>query len=650
MSAPRRSAPSLAIKLFGTEEVVIPPRILKAGPLTAELDSGNLRHIRFGGVEVIRAISFIVRDRNWGTYNPTILDLEVREGEGFTVSYRAVAADGVQSFHYSAKIRGDADGRVDFEAEGVAKTDFQTNRTGFVVLHPIVGVSGRPVSIEHVDGSLVEGAFPDLIDPVQPMMDLRALTHEPVPGLRLTCRMEGDAFEMEDQRNWTDASFKTYVRPLARAWPYVLPAGERLEQAIRLRVVGPPPSLDDADGSVVLTLGGTLGRAPRFGLGLDPDEIGPTRANAAALQALGPDVLVCHYDPRRDHGRETLKALADTAAMIGAEPWLEAVVVDVEGFAEEVKSLGRDVDAIGSPFPTVLLSPAPDLKCTLPGSVWPSAPPADALFRVARGAFPTVRIGGGMFSYFTEFNRKRPPVDLVDLVTFTTIATMHAGDDHSVMEGLEALPAIARSARAIAGDKPFVVGPSAIGMRHNPYGDAPMPNPGNVRQAMTYNDPRHRGLLGAAWTLGCFARLAAGGAEVVTFGATTGAFGVVHTARDWPQPWFDDEGGLFPVFPVLRGLAGLAGRPMVSVEPSRPDAVQAIAVERDGGVEVWAANLTGAPIVMRLDRPVRDAAVLDDDAFVSATTDPDVMAHLARPMVDGRLTLCPYAIARIRLA
>ena len=27
---------------------------------------------------------------------------------------------------------------------------------------------------------------------------------------------EGDIFEMEDQRNWTDASFKTYCTPLAR--------------------------------------------------------------------------------------------------------------------------------------------------------------------------------------------------------------------------------------------------------------------------------------------------------------------------------------------------------------------------------------------------------------------------------------------------
>jgi hypothetical protein len=31
--------------------------------------------------------------------------------------------------------------------------------------------------------------------------------------------MEGDAWEMEDHRNWLDASFKTYVRPLALPYP-----------------------------------------------------------------------------------------------------------------------------------------------------------------------------------------------------------------------------------------------------------------------------------------------------------------------------------------------------------------------------------------------------------------------------------------------
>ena len=47
--------------------------------------------------------------------------------------------------------------------------------------------------IETVDGRVSDTRFPELIDPVQPMMDLRAVTHAFAPGGgRRGCRMEGD--------------------------------------------------------------------------------------------------------------------------------------------------------------------------------------------------------------------------------------------------------------------------------------------------------------------------------------------------------------------------------------------------------------------------------------------------------------------------
>ncbi len=53
---------SQLIRLYGTDELVERPRILRAGPLTVEFDAGNLRHIRYDGREMIRAVSFVVRD------------------------------------------------------------------------------------------------------------------------------------------------------------------------------------------------------------------------------------------------------------------------------------------------------------------------------------------------------------------------------------------------------------------------------------------------------------------------------------------------------------------------------------------------------------------------------------------------------------
>ncbi len=61
--------------------------------------------------------------------------------------------------------------------------------------------------------------------------------------------MEGDAFEMEDQRNWADASFKTYVRPLSKPRPYVIAKGAADRQRITVSVEG-KASAPGASGQV----------------------------------------------------------------------------------------------------------------------------------------------------------------------------------------------------------------------------------------------------------------------------------------------------------------------------------------------------------------------------------------------------------------
>ena len=637
-----------AVALYGTTEPVAPPVILRAGPLTAEFEAGNLRHIRVGGVEIIRAISFIVRDRHWSTYTPSIDGLTIEQGaDGFVVRYKADTRDDTQSLRYRATITGRADA-VTFEAEGEAVTDFDTCRTGFVVLHP-ASAAGIPVEIEQVDGRRVPSRFPDLIDPLQPMLDLRALTHEAAPGLRVTCRMEGDAFEMEDQRNWCDASYKTYVRPLALPWPYRLARGETLRQSVSLAIDGTLSGTAAASDAVEVSIGPrTGGTAPALGLGLDPAEHDATRRVLPQLETVRPQILVCHFDPRRGHDRAVLDAAVSVAAALGAEPWLEAIVVSVHGFEDEIAALSGMVRAMGSPFRAVHLSPAADLQSTPPGQPWPKAPPAAAFHSAARQNFPDVRLGGGMISTFTELNRKRPPLADLDFVSFTTMALVHAADDVSVIEGLEALPAMARSAKTIAQHVPVVVGPSAIGLRHNPYGAHPVPDLNNTRRAMGWNDPRQRGLLGAARAVGYYAHLAEAGVEAVVFGGTTGPFGVVHTAQDWPTPGYDREGALYPIFHVLRRFARWRGAALRAVEVSEPSVIQGVAIENAEGIDLVLANLTAVPRTIRLSAPAMSIRVLDQTSFGAAADDADAFDGTSNAPPLGTVLLASYGVVFAR--
>lgn len=327
--------------------------------------------------------------------------------------------------------------------------------------------------------------------------------------------------------------------------------------------------------------GEPIGPVPALGLGLRPEDTAQSVSHSAMLRSFGAAYLVLHHDPRSGHDVNSLRAQVGVARDLGADPWLEVVIAaaETEAALAEVAALGQMARSLGNPFQTVLISPAPDLKCTLPGSVWPPIPDAARLYAATCAAFPGARIGGGMFSYFTELNRKRPPADALDLISFTTSPMVHAGDDRSVMETHEAHSAIVGSVKTIAGAMQWAVGPSAIGVRDNPYGTVAKPNPHNIRQAMNWNDPRQRGLLGAVWNLGYFADFATGGASAVALGAPVGPFGAVSVPADYPQPWYEGKGGLYPVFHVLRGLARLRGGTMRKLPMTASSGLTGCAVE-----------------------------------------------------------------------
>lgn len=644
---------SQAVKRCGTEQPDTVGRVLRAGPLSVEFDNGNLRYLEVAGVEVLRAVAFLVRDENWGTYIPRLSRLEVEQRQdGFSVSYHARCARGSMEIGYDARIEGRPDGTLEFVGIATPKTDFLTARTGFVVLHPLAGVAGHAVEVEHVDGKVEKSKFPERVNPVQPFLHIRSLTHEVMPGLKATVRMEGDSWEMEDHRNWTDASFKTYVRPLALPWPYTLEAGKAVRQSVTLTLSGALPAAGARRDSGVLQvkLGApTRHSMPPVGLGMPAAEIEHAIRNLDLLKLAAPKTLVCHYDPREKPGKQALYGYRVLCEQTGAQCMLEVVVERAEDFAQELRELARLVRDSGLVPASVAVVPVGDLKSVLPGGERPPAPPLDALYQAAREAFPGVQIGGGMFSFFTELNRKRPPAQLLDFVTNTTCPIVHAADDRSVMETHEALPYQIATARSYLGKTPHRVGPSAIGCRDNPHGQSFTPNPDNARVCLVRMDPRQRGLFGAAWTLGYLATLAPTGVQALSIGAATGPLGIIYRKDDYPQPWFDGVGepAVYPAFHVIAGLTRAAGAKLVAVECSDRRALRALAYKARGATLLWIANATAR--TQDVDIVHAGSAVLattlDEDSFEQAARDPRAFHASCRKVADNRLRLGAYAVA-----
>ncbi|WP_432345334.1 hypothetical protein WMC41_17895 [Shinella yambaruensis] len=563
------------LRLYGTSEKEPESRTLMAGDLRVELQDGNLRTLRFRGHEVLRAIAFLVRDKDWGTCGAAIANLVVEEtAAGFSVRYDArFRAPSGANLDCAISIAGSAEG-VTFSADCVSDADFETARAGFVVLHPVVGVAGEPVEIRHGDGSIERALWPDRIEPWQPFKDIAAITHRVAPGIAATTEFSGDVFEMEDQRNWTDGSYKTYVRPLALPWPYRVPKNEPFSQRISVAIeadADAAPVAGAAD-AVSLRLAPTPLRFPEIGVGLRPECLAGERAALDVLKMVGVRHLIAHFDPAAGHGIDALTGYAEIAARSGLKVTLELAVPCQQPLDEEMADIAALIGKSGLILDTLFVCPAVDRQSTPPGSTWPECPPLEAVYTAARAAFPGVRLGGGMMSYFTELNRKRVPGELLDYISHCTNPIVHAADDLSVMQTFEALRFVTRSVRALYGDRPYRIGPSTIAMRQNPYGSATKDNPAGGRIPMANADPRHNGAFGAAWTLAYAATVAPAEPEVLTLSTLAGPFGLVAGEGEATP-----RGGLRPLTHVLARLGSLSGAVLVAVETSRPDAVLGLA-------------------------------------------------------------------------
>ncbi len=535
------NAPADPLSLYGTPEPLPVRRLLRAGPLSAVLENGNLRDIRFAGIEIVRAVNYLARDEAWGTMAATLADLAVAETPtAFDVRYSGCCEGPGGRFRYAMHIRGEALGRLLLEADGEALSDFHTNRTGFVVLHPAEAAGGALV-IRHSDGSEEQTTFPRNVSPDQPAFDIAALTQRPVDGLAVTVAMEGEAFEMEDQRNWSDASFKTYVRPLSKPRPYVIPKGGIDRQRIVVSVEGTPPVAQAAasDGALRVELGEPHGRMPDVALFIDDSPVDVTGRFFADLAQ-----------------RQIVRLWPDgrfAGAPLAGLPVAVELVMAARDPGAEAQAVRQHLAAAGVRPAALLVAPEREFRTRPSGTLPAGEQTTGALVAALRSAGFSCPIGAGTPSNFTEFNRNPPERDC-DFVFFGIAANVHAADDLSVMETLETYPALIESAGALLPGKPIWLGPLTIGSRHNPYGAAVAPNPDGGRIACAREDPRQGALFGACFAAAAAAVAAGAGVAQLTVAAASGPFGLRRP-----------DGRRSPIAAVQTELAAAAGADRVAL-------------------------------------------------------------------------------------
>jgi D-apionolactonase len=580
-------------------------RELRAGLLSVTVDGGDLRAVRIGGREVVRRIAVVIRDASWRTVPGQVLAYELREeSDSFRISCTIEHRHAEAAFRWRGTIVGSADGVLSFEMDGEVLAPFARNRIGICVLHPNRECAGARCTVTHDDGSREDGAFPSLIAPHQPFRDIRAFAHEVVPGLRAELTFSGEVFEMEDQRNWCDGSFKIYSTPLHLPLPVTVAAGTSVRQAVTLRLIdsgGIAANLIERGEPDTVVVGPLTGRIfPNLGMML-PEASDPLPPCAwDALREIQPAHVRVDLDLRADW-RGRLHLGCEHANILFAP--LELVIHaedDAAAFAALATALLEAKPVIGR----VLVFDAVKRRTT-PAVI------ARARTHLAAVVGEAI-IGGGSDSYFTVLNRQRPEVGSLPLVAYNLQPQGHASDDRSLMENLEAVADQVESARVIAAGSQLAVTPIVLAPRRR---DGP--------QVVDLVD-RRASPFAAAWACGCIAELARAGVDSLTIFETIGANGVIAESG---------SGATYPVHAALVEFAAFAGCNLAQC--AAPRGWAAVAALTDNGMRAIVANLRPEARTLRirgLERPVA-RGLGGSSALVRA--------------IDGasRLELPPYGVA-----
>jgi len=642
-----------------------PPELvpLRAGPLDLFLEEGDLRYIRFGDHEILRRVYVAVRDRNWGTIPRAISGLQIESGyDSFQITYDIENREGEIDFRWRGTISGAAEGMITFRMEGRARSTFLRNRIGFCVLHPMRECAGRPCRVEHDDGTITEGMFPLHISPHQPFKRMRGITHRVTEDLEAEVRFEGEVFEMEDQRNWTDASFKTYCTPLELPFPVEVEAGTEIRQSITLTLKGAAAGAGRTGTGEARPLTVSIaetgsGRLPRLGLEI-ADREGPlSKTEIERLTVLHLSHLRAELKLERSDWEASLLRAARQAKALGVE--LELAVFlsgqSEQEVVQQLQALRGVLDAGEFPVCTWLVFHR-DEKST--DGRW-----IELAREVLKSYRKEVLLGSGTNAYFTELNRERPPLQALDLLCYSINPQVHAFDNRSLAETLEAQGATVESARQFAGGRPIAVTPVTLRPRYNPNATAPEPEVG-PNELPPQVDPRQMTLFGAGWTLGSLAYLGKAAAHSVTCYRTVGWRGVMESVAgaDKPALFPSIPGSVFPLYHVLADAGEWRDATLLPAESSDPLKVQALALARSGGTRILLANLgeerrrVSVSGIGRARAAGAEGAVrvrfLDERTAETAMTDPgrwrkEPMQRIGLSNAQVTVELLPYAVACI---
>jgi hypothetical protein len=412
---------------------------------------------------------------------------------------------------------------------------------------------------------------------------------------RVQCQLdfEGDVFETEDQRNWTDASFKTYSTPLSFPFPATLEKGIKICQKVTFNAKGTfNVSGDTREKITVKLFPDESFRLPSIGICQSGRSHPMTPAETKIIRSLRFDHYRVDLHLYKSGWQFKAEQGSRESSDIGSQ--LELALFFNNNIQQELNNFTDWYSRRRLSVASILLfhkdfSLTPDYL-------------AREVIPILRRVNPDVKIATGTNANFAQLNRNRPGETGNDSVCYSIHPQEHASDNLTLVENLEGQKYSIISAQMFAGRKGIFISPVNIQRRFNA-------NKTNIEiqhsgpEKPLRIDSRLMSLFGACWTAISLKYLCENGSESITFYETVGENGIFQGEFDtrWPEQFPAVKGMIFPVFHVFRFLMGNKDLKLIRSRSSRPLSIDCIALTDGKKAKIILVNLSGSVRSVQLE-------------------------------------------------
>jgi D-apionolactonase len=487
-------------------------RVEHAG-FTVDIARAAIRNVTYQGAQIIDLLYTAIRPWDWSTLDPDEHSEVVEiSGENCLVTITDLFAGSMQG-KTVLTLQPNGKFTIDYQLSGLGK--FEINRWGVCFCLNTGDWMGSKVSASENTYSLLKEISPQRVinGITQGLFPASNNLHFIAPDKRsLKVLSTGKVLEAEDQRNWTDNTYKIYSGSLAEPRPFVIEKGMQWEQQVEFEVT--PPTNSIPDGSKIIAK--DIPSLPRIGVQFNGEPLLPSDDLEKALFILDIDHIRINEESLTAQKIATISksGLVLEAALLSSNDGAE-LVREVEHLSARVPAgsrllinrQGRQI-VQGSDLPK-----NKTLNSYIPGS--------DA--------------------YLVDLHREE--FEFGDAVSYSMVPTVHSSDPETIFKTLYTQKESIEFAKKFVAPQ-VSISPITFSTRGNPETGHLRDN--RINFAQPEMAAQIKELSAAAWTLGSVFALASAGAYSGTWHELFGEFGVIYS-----------EGSAIKFSPTFHALSAL---------------------------------------------------------------------------------------------